>query len=193
MLAFTQRALFHKLLEKLAQPLYAQTGVLAQKSPGHLWRICGPEYATEPYLPPELFNEYVVRYTGPMVDMIQCYGGFARIHCHGRIRNVLPFFQQMGASAIDPIEPPPQGNITLAEVRRDYGRDFVLFGNLESSDIENLAPSEFEKIVARSLRDGTTGPGRGFVLMPSAAPYGRIITLQTMTNYETIIRLVEAI
>ena len=192
-LAFTQRALFHKLLEKLAQPLYAQTGVLAQKFPGHLWRICGPEYATEPYLPPELFNEYVVRYTGPMVDMIQCYGGFARIHCHGRIRNVLPFFQQMGASAIDPIEPPPQGNITLAEVRSDYGRDFVLFGNLESSDIENLAPSEFEKIVARSLRDGTTGPGRGFVLMPSAAPYGRIITLQTMTNYETIIRLVEAI
>ena len=49
-LAFTQRALFHKLLEKLAQPLYAQTGVLAQKSPGHLWRICGSEYATEPYL-----------------------------------------------------------------------------------------------------------------------------------------------
>ena len=128
-----------------------------------------------------------------MVDMIQRDGGFARIHCHGRIRNVLPFFRQMGASAIDPIEPPPQGNITLAEVRRDYGRDFVLFGNLESSDIENLAPSEFEKIVANSLRDGTAGSGRGFVLMPSAAAYGRIITPQTMANYETIIRLIEAI
>ena len=189
-LAFTQRELFHRLLEKLARPLYAQTETMAREFPGHLWRICGPEYATEPYLPPELFAEYVVRYTGPLVTMIQRHGGFARIHCHGRIRNVLPFFHQMGASATDPLEPPPQGNITLAEVRRDYGLDLVLFGNLEIADIENLPPAEFEKVVAQSIRDGTAGPGRGFVLMPSAAPYGRIITPRTMANYETMVRLV---
>ena len=189
-LAFTQRELFHRLLEKLARPLYAQTETMAREFPGHLWRICGPEYAPEPYLPPELFAEYVVRYTGPLVTMIQRHGGFARIHCHGRIRNVLPFFHQMGASATDPLEPPPQGNITLAEVRRDYGLDLVLFGNLEIADIENLPPAEFEKVVAQSIRDGTAGPGRGFVLMPSAAPYGRIITPRTMANYETMVRLV---
>ena len=190
-LAFTRRALFHRLLEKLARSLYAQTEAMAREFPGHLWRIYGPEYATEPYLPPALFAEYVVRYTGPMVSLIQRHGGFARIHCHGRIRNVLPFFRQMGASAIDPLEPPPQGDITLAEVRREYGRDLVLFGNLEIADIENRPTAEFEKIVARALREGTTGPGRGFVLMPSAAPYGRTITPRTMANYETMVRLVQ--
>ncbi len=189
-LAFTQRALFHRLLEKLAHQLYAQTEIIAREFPGHLWRIYGPEYATEPYLPPELFAEYVVRYTGPMVYQIQRHGGFARIHSHGRIRNVLPLIRQMGASAIDPIEPPPQGNITLAEVRRNYGNDFVLFGNIEIADIENLPPERFEKVVAQSIRDGTAGLGRGFVLMPSAAPYGRVITPQTMANYETMVRLV---
>ena len=189
-LAFTQRELFHRLLEKLARPLHAQTEITAREFPGHLWRIYGPEYATEPYLPPELFQEYVVRYTGPMVRMIQRHGGYARIHCHGRIRNVLPLICQMGACAIDPVEPPPQGNITLAEVRRDYGRDLALFGNLEIADIENQPPAEFEKIVAQSLREGTAGTGRGFVLMPSAAPYGRVITPQTMANYETMVRLV---
>ena len=189
-LAFTQRELFHRLLEKLARPLHAQTEITARDFPGHLWRIYGPEYATEPYLPPELFAEYVVRYTGPMVRLIQSHGGFARIHCHGRIRNVLPLICQMGASAIDPLEPPPQGNIPLAEVRRNFGRELALFGNLEIADIENRPPAEFEKIVAQSLRDGTTGPGRGFVLMPSAAPYGRVITPQTMANYETMVRLV---
>ena len=33
--------------------------------------------------------------------------------------------------------------------------------------------------------------GRGFVLMPSAAPYGRIISSNTMYNYETMVRLTE--
>jgi hypothetical protein len=64
-----------------------------------------------------------------------------------------------------------------------------LFGNLEVSDIENTEPSHFEKIVARSLRDGTAGEGKGFVLMPSSAPYGRTITAKTMANYETMVRL----
>lgn len=187
-LAFTEPKLFHRLLEKLAAPLWDQTEKVARAFPGRLWRIYGPEYATEPYLPPKLFEEYVVRYTSPMVRSIRRGGGFARIHCHGRIRSALPHIVAMGADAIDPIEPPPQGDAELADVRREYGRNLVLFGNIEACDIENLPPAEFEQVVARSLADGCAGEGRGFVLMPSACPYGRTITGQTMANYETMIR-----
>ena len=190
-LAFTENELFHRLLEKIARSLHDRTAQVAREFPGHLWRIYGPEYASEPYLPTRLFEEYCVTYTQPMVAMIQRHGGYARLHCHGRIRNLLPHFVRMGCAATDPIEPPPQGDITLAEVRRQYGKDLVLFGNLESSDIETLAPAAFEKIVRQSLRDGTAGEGRGFVLMPSACPYGRTITASTMANYETMVRLVK--
>jgi uroporphyrinogen-III decarboxylase len=190
-IAFTEPALFHRLLEKFARVLYRRTEIVAREFPGHLWRIYGPEYASEPFLPNRLFEEYVCRYTGPMVEMVQRYGGFARVHCHGRIRRLLPHFVKMGATATDPIEPPPQGDITLAEVRRDYGKDLVLFGNLEVSDIENLSPPQFERVVAQSLRDGTAGAGRGFVLLPSAGPYGRTITPTTLANYETMVRLVQ--
>lgn len=190
-IAFTEPVLFHRLLEKFARVLHRRTEIVAREFPGRLWRIYGPEYASEPFLPTRLFEEYVVRYTGPMVDMIQRHGGYARIHCHGRIRHLLPHFVKMGAVATDPIEPPPQGDITLAEVRRDYGRDLVLFGNLEIADIENLAPPRFEQVVAQTLRDGTAGEGRGFVLLPSAAPYGRTITPTTLANYETMVRLVQ--
>ena len=51
------------------------------------------------------------------------------------------------------------------------------------------AIAEFEKVVAGSLADGTAGPGRGFVLMPSACPCGRTIAPRTMANYETMVRL----
>ena len=188
--AFSEPELFHRLLEKFAVVLHRRTGIVAREFPGHLWRIFAPEYASEPFLPTRLFEEYVCRYTGPMVDLIRRHGGFARLHCHGRIRHLLPHFIRMGATATDPIEPPPQGDITLAEVRRDYGRDLVLFGNLEVADIENLSPPQFEQVVAQSLREGTSGTGRGFVLLPSAAPYGRTITSTTLANYETMVRLV---
>lgn len=74
-------------------------------------------------------------------------------------------------------------------MRGKYGRELVLFGNLEVADIENIEPAEFEKVVRKSLEDGTNGRGRGFVLMPSASPYGRRITPTTMANYETMVRL----
>jgi len=79
--------------------------------------------------------------------------------------------------------------VELAYVRREYGRELVLFGNIELADIENTEPAEFEKVVEKSLKDGTDAEGKGFVLMPSAAPIGRKITPRMMANYETMVRL----
>lgn len=189
LIAYSEPVLFHALLEKLAKPAYARTEQLARACPGHLWRVVGPEYATEPYLPPSLFEDYVVRYTEPMVRSIQRHGGWVRLHCHGRIHSALPHIAGMGVDAIDPIEPAPQGDVELAYVRREYGKDLALFGNIEVSDLETLAPAEFEKVAARSIDEGTRGDGRGFCLMPTAAPYGREITPTTLANYETLVRL----
>lgn len=187
--AFSEPRLFHRLLEQQARALYPMVEQVARQFPGHLWRICGPEYASEPYLPPRLFQEYVVRYTRPMVETIQRYGGFARIHCHGRLKAILPDIAGMGAAALDPIEPPPQGDVQLIDVRRKVGAEMVLFGNIEASEIEMLAPAAFEKRVVQAICEGTAGTGRGFVLLPSACPYGRRISTQVMANYETMIRL----
>ena len=190
-IAFSEHDLFHKLLQKFAKYLYKRTQFVSDVCPSLLWRVYGPEYACEPYLPPDMFDEYVVTYTGPMIKIIKNYDGIARVHCHGKIKNILPYIAAMGADAIDPIEPPHQGDIELSEVRNLYGNQMVLFGNLEITDIENLEPSEFEKKVRNTLIEGTAGKGRGFVLMPSASPYGREISPKTMTNYETMVRLAE--
>ena len=95
----------------------------------------------------------------------------------------------MRPTGLDPIEPPPQGDVSLAEVRRQYGRDLVLFGNLEARDLEYLPTPDFEKLVRQALEEGTAGEGRGFVLMPSASPYGRDISPLTLANYECMVRL----
>ncbi len=190
-IALTEPERMHRLLEKLAGPIHARTEQVSRGFPGHLWRVYGAEYAAEPLLPPRLFRDYVVRYTEPMVRAIHKHRGFARIHCHGRIRAILDDICDMGADAIDPIEPPPHGDVDLEYVRRKYGDRLVLFGNIELSDIESMEATEFRRLVERTLLDGTRGRGKGFVLMPSASPNGRQITAGTMKNYETMVELAE--
>jgi uroporphyrinogen-III decarboxylase len=190
-LALTEPGLFHRLLEKQAHGLYPQTETIAREFPGHLWRVVGSEYASEPFLPPRLYREYEVRYTLPMVEAIQRYGGYARLHSHGRLKNILPMIAEMGVAGLDPVEPPPQGDIRLLDVRRAIGGQTVLFGNIEASEIELLPPPQFEARVREALHEGTAGEGRGFVLMPSACPYGRHISPQVLANYETMVRLAQ--
>ena len=164
---------------------------MAEAIPGRLWRVVGPEYATPPYLPTALFEEYVVPYDTPMVEAIQKDGGFARLHSHGRIRDALPHIAATGCTGLDPIEPPPQGDVTLAWVKERVGDRMVLFGNLEATDLENLPVGEFAKKIETALREGTAGGGRGFVLMPSASPYGRVLGEKPRRNYERMVEMAE--
>ena len=193
MIALTEPPLFHRLLERFAALLWPQTEAVAQALPGRLWRIYGPEYAAPPYLPPRLFGEYVVHYDRPMVEAIQRYGGYARLHSHGRLEAVLDDIAATGCLALDPIEPPPQGDVSLWYVRQRYGEQMALFGNIEASDIENLPPDAFAAKVAQALDEGTRGKGRGFVLMPSACPYGRVLSPRAMSNYELMVEMVQAL
>ena len=187
--ALTESELFHRLLERFARTMFPKCEQLARACPGRLWRTCGSEYASEPYLPPRLYDEYVVRYTGQIVRTIQKYGGYGRVHSHGRLRGIMSLIAEMKPDGLDPLEPPPQGDMELWEIKEAIGEDTVLMGNIEASDIEILPPPAFEKKVVTALREGMAGEGRGFILHPSSCPYGRTITAQTMTNYETMLRL----
>lgn len=188
-IAMTEPELFHQALQRVARGLYPRIEAAAKALPGHLWRIYGPEYASPPYLPPALFAEYVVQYVKPMVDLIHQYGGYVRIHSHGRLKEILPLICATGCDGLDPIEPPDQGDVELAYVREHYGRQLVLFGNLEASDLENLPTPQFEAKVRQALHEGPGG--RGFVLQPSSAPYGRKLSPLAMANYEAMVRCVE--
>jgi uroporphyrinogen-III decarboxylase len=134
----------------------------------------------------------VTAYDRLMVEAIQREGGFARIHCHGNIKDILGDIAATGCVGLDPIEPPPQGNVSLGYVRERVGEQMVLFGNLEASDIEFLPTDQFAERVKTALDEGTAGAGRGFVLMPSSCPYGRELPIQALRNYEAMVEAVES-
>ena len=191
-IAMTETDLMHQALQKVFRQLLPRIEAFARALPGRLWRIYGAEYASPPYLPPYLFERYVCHYVAPMIKAIHRHNGYARIHSHGRLRDILDYIVATGCDGLDPIEPPPQGDVELEYVRQNYGHQLLLFGNLEISDIENMPTEKFAEKVKQALHDGTEGAGRGFVLMPSACPYGRKLSELTLKNYEMIVKMVEA-
>ena len=72
-------------------------------------------------------------------------------------------------------------------------RDNFVIKDLEfdPNDIENLPENLFAEKVMQALKEGTTGKGRGFVLMPSASPYGRKLSVKALRNYEIMVDLAE--
>lgn len=191
-MALTEPELFTRLLDKFAAYVLPLTQKVSAALPGQLWRIVGPEYASPPYLPPRLFKGYAAAYDRQMVEAIHQYGGYARIHSHGRLKHILDEIAATGCDALDPIEPPNQGDVTLAYVRERHGRQMALFGNLEATDLENLPVEAFEQKILTALREGTGGEGRGFVLMPSACPYGRELPEKALHNYRRMVELVNS-
>jgi uroporphyrinogen-III decarboxylase len=166
--AATEPELFTRLLD------YFHAGIMehldAMLSSGRVpWvRIYGPEYAVPPFLPPRLFDRYVVPYVTEMIERIHAAGAFARIHSHGCVREALPKFVAMGADATDPVEPPPDGDVTLAEAKRITDGRLTIFGNLELKHLETMSRQEVVDLTRRTLAEGM--PGGRFALQPTAEP-----------------------
>ncbi|MFO7898713.1 MAG: uroporphyrinogen decarboxylase family protein [Planctomycetota bacterium] len=151
-----------------------------------IFRICGPEYATPPYLPPELFRRFVTRYDAEYVRMIQTSGAFARVHSHGRIARVLDQIDEMGPDALDPLEPPPDGDIDIAGLKATVGDRLCLTGGIELKHLEADEPEFVEELVRDTMAAGK--PHGRFILMPTAAPINVPLARRTETNY---IRFIE--
>ena len=74
----------------------------------------------------------------------------------------------MGVDSIDPVEPPPQGDVGFAEARRRVGDRLTLFGNIEFCWMDMETPDFIERAVKRAIDEG--GKDR-LVLWPSASPH----------------------
>jgi len=169
MMYMDNRDLIFKLMDFFQERIYNYLEHLLEKGAVTLYRICGPEYATPPYLSPKEFDNLVTPYDKELVNLLHQYNALARLHCHGKIKEVLDKFIEMGIDAIDPIEPPPDGDIKLEEVSNILGDKITLIGNIEERLLEIGTKGDIENAVKEAIKDGTKGEG-GFILCPTAMP-----------------------
>lgn len=183
--AMTETDHFARTLQELHERTMHNLKNMLDAGVVDLYRICGPEYMTPPYLPPVFFERFVIPSVTAMTHLIHEYGGKVRIHCHGRIGKVLDAILSIGAGGIDPCEAPPDGDIELAEIKRRVDGRLTIFGNLQLKLLERSSPDEVRSYVRKCMQDAKAG-GR-YVIMPTAGPINIPLAEKTEENYRVFI------
>jgi hypothetical protein len=118
------------------------------------------EMLIPPWLGMQQFKEWVYTFDKPVNDAIHAIGGKHRSHCHGNCMEFLEVMAEMGVDSIEPLEPPPFGNVNLAEAKRRLHGRMLLSGNVMSNLFNRLTdPAETRDMVKRAIDDAAAGGG----------------------------------
>lgn len=182
----TEPTIIKTLADQWLERIWQKVEFLIGQGVGPFWHFNGVERASPPMMGPRQWRELVEPYDGEMIRRIKAADPKAvvHVHCHGKVGTLLDSFLAMGVDSIDPVEPPPQGDIEIADVRRRVGDRMTLLGNIEFLDMEMLEPDDIEAKVRQAIEGG--GPER-FILFPSAVPHERH-TPRLLANAERYIQ-----
>ncbi len=153
-----ERELLHRLVsEAQRRQVYIIKQLLGAGVVG-LYGYVGPELCIPPLASPRDFDDFVVRYDKPLHDLIHAAGGQMWVHCDGKMGSVLERFADEGVDCLNPLEPSPMGDVTLAEARARVGSRMSFDGSLPIGDLELKTPAEMEEQVTEAIRQsGGTG------------------------------------
>ena len=154
-----------------------------------LFYTAGPELATPPLLPPEVFAQVITPYHTKLVALIHEYGFPVSMHCHGRVRQVLGEVLKCGFDVLEPIEPPPQGDINLAELRAAAGDSLTLVGYVQDQEFYTASPRQIRSRVAEIA--AVIGRESRYIATPTCTPFDFPPTRTYVDNYVAFLQAAE--
>jgi len=163
----TENELIHRLIATMCERVRLGLEYVLEAGLGPVVWVGGSEQATPPMMGPEMYDEFVTAYDSRLMDVVHSHGALVHVHCHGKISGILDRLLDMGVDMLDPVEPPPDGDITMAEAKRRTNGRLTLLGNIEFRELEFATPARIDGLVRAAIVDG--GPHRVH-LYPSATP-----------------------
>jgi len=177
-----QRPLLRQMLDVALERLLDQIRYCLEHDVGPNYDFNGPEYALPPLMLPRDFEEFVVEYDTLLIDLIHSYPDrWVIVHSHGRVNRFLERFAALGLDGLNVLEPPPIGDVILAEAKRRIGDRVCLIGNIQYDDLARGTPEQIEALVRDAIQQA--GPGGGFILPPCASPYERPLPPRAAANF----------
>ncbi len=139
----------------------------------------GSEQFTPPMMRPQSFDDFVVPYEGALVRQLKRYGTPLDCHCHGKVAYAIRRIVEMGYDATNPVEPPPQGDLSIREARQAVGDKLTLIGNIEFVEIEHGEPDAIRRRVREIIATGE----RRLILTDAALQLRQAVTERMDANY----------
>jgi len=112
---------------------------------------------------PELYRRYAFGFLCEAVEIAHSHGAPAGVHMCGRSGAALGMLVEAGVDLVEPLESEPGGDVTLRNVKRQYGDRICLKGNVNT--FETLARGTPEQVYAAARQCiADAGAGGGFIL-----------------------------
>lgn len=184
----TDRDVFDELMVRAAARIRANLEALLDLGVGPIIRFGGAEHATPPLMSPRDFDELVVAYDTPLMELCKKRGRMVAVHCHGHLRHALQRFVEMGVDQTDPCEALPDGDLTLAEARAIAGDQITLTGNIQMRELYSESTSTIRRRVRQIIDEA--GPRR-LVITTTGTPL-ETIPPHVEDNYNALIDAVLA-
>jgi hypothetical protein len=148
----------------------------------YLW-IGGSEWVTPPMASPRTYDRLVqeqerslIAYAHAQRDLV------VHVHCHGHVHHALTRTIERGADYTEPVEPPPDGDITMAEAKALAAGRITLGGNVECRVLCNGSPEEVQAAVDAAYAGGT----HRFVLRATEGP-SPVMSAREHRNWATMV------
>lgn len=151
----------HALLDRLT--VASITWARAQARHGVDAVLISSAFAGGSFISRKVYSEFVVPYELRVAEAVKAEGVPVYTHTCGKIRDRLELMAETGTLGIDTLDPPPLGDVELAEAKRRIGDRLFIKGNMNS--VALLAYKTKDEVIAeatRCLRDGA--PGGGYIL-----------------------------
>jgi len=155
----TEREIMHRFLESSNEQVAQAVESLGESARDLVFGVCAHEMLIPPWMGPKHFDEFVFPYDKRVNDAIHAGGGRLRAHCHGNCMAYLEEMSRMGIDAIEPLEPPPFGNVDLAQAKAIVGDRMLLSGNVPSQDFLRMTREQVRAEVRRAISQGAKGGG----------------------------------
>ena len=185
------RDLLFQLRDAFQERVLDLLGAVLELGAGPLLGCNGSEDMAPPMHSAATYREFALRAFPEMTARIHATGGLLHVHCHNRVNALLEDFVDAGWDVLHPLEPPPMGDVVLAEAKRRVGEDLCLEGNIQIGDLYGSPTETVVRVVEEAF--AAAKPGGGFILCPSASPHTPKLTDLTVQNYlamiETAVRL----
>ncbi len=116
-------------------------------------------WATGSHMGPEMFERFVAPDVAAVCERVrEVPGRFIGLYTLGRIRKLLPAMVEAGAHFVETFEP-NEGDISLREAKRAWGRDICVMGNFDSILLARGTPEQCCKEALRCLNEAMEGGG----------------------------------
>jgi hypothetical protein len=177
------------LLSRTQERVVHAIEVLCEKAAcPFILRLIGAEIAVPPFMSRQSFMRFSGDFYRRAAAIAHRSGVPVAFHCHGPVRGIMADVWQMGCDLIEPFEPSPRGNVSIAEALRAAPPKGVVFGGVDDTLLQTASADEVRAAVQRCL-DDARDTGRPFMLSQTATPFFEPLGQRAEENLLLFMRL----